>query len=214
MNFNRIHLISLFFIFSLLSFLFINFSYAQFGEVAGQLNFNASIGGSASLPFTLINGGSQPLKFKIILPTLNTIPNSTTPTFSISQMNGTIPAGGQLTLNVTVYMPSNKNKPGMHWSGILQAIELSNNTLSGSGAILQQGVAKIVGVTALKPVGLPILYLLLIILVIIILIVVFYFVIKKVKKPRFKNKIKLLNNKDKNNLNPNKKSRSKIKKRY
>ncbi len=210
MNFNRIHLISLFFIFSLLSFLFINLNYAQFGEVAGQLNFNASIGGSASLPFTLINGGSKPLSFKIILPTLNTIPNSTTPTFSISQMNGTIPSGGQLTLNVTVYMPSNKNKPGMHWSGILQAIELSNNTISGSGAILQQGVAKIVGVTALKPVGLSILYIVLIILAIIIILgLLYYFVIKKVKKPKFQSKIK--QSKRKRTLNSNKKSRSKIK---
>ena len=214
MNFNRIHLISLFFIFSLLSFLFINISYAQFGEVAGQLNFNASIGGSASLPFTLINGGSQPLNFKIILPTLNTIPNSTTPTFSISQMNGTIPAGGQLTLNVTVFMPSNKNKPGMHWSGILQAIELSNTTISGSGAILQQGVAKIVGVTALKPVGLPILYIILIVLAIIILIIIIYFVIKKAKKLKFGNKLKVYNNKKKNGLKykvSNKKSRSRNK---
>ena len=213
MYFNRIYLISFFLIFS---FLFINVGYAQFGEVAGQLNFNASIGGTASLPFTLINGGSQPLNFKIVLPTLNTIPNSTTPTFSISQMNGTIPAGGQLTLNVTVYMPSNKNKPGMHWSGILQAIELSNNTISGSGAILQQGVAKIVGVTALKPIGLPILYIILIVLGIIILVVILYFIIKKIKKPKFGNKIKLLNNKEKRtltsrSLSSKKKSRSRNK---
>ncbi len=211
MNFNRIHLISFFLIFS---FLFINLNYAQFGEVAGQLNFNASIGGSASLPFTLINGGAQSLNFKIILPTLNTIPNSTTPTFSISQMNGTIPPGGQLTLNVTVFMPSNKNKPGMHWSGILQAIELSNTTISGSGAILQQGVAKIVGVTALKPIGLPILYQILIVLAIIILIIILYLVIKKVKKPKFGNKLKTYNNKRKRSFKSkvsNKKLRSRNK---
>ena len=109
MYFNRIYLISFFLIFS---FLFINIGYAQFGEVAGQLNFNASIGGTASLPFTLINGGSQPLNFKIVLPTLNTIPNSTTPTssYNTNVLVTDTDNGGQLTLNVTVYMPSNKNK--------------------------------------------------------------------------------------------------------
>ena len=113
-------------------------------------------------------------------------------------------------------MPSNKNKPGMHWSGILQAIEISNNTISGSGAILQQGVAKIVGVTALKPVGLPILYIILIVIGIIIVVVILYFIIKKVKKPKFGNKIKLSTKKGKRTLNSrspssNKKLRSRIK---
>jgi hypothetical protein len=162
------------------SFIFYNVAYAQLGEVAGPLNFNVSVGSSASLQYTLINGGSQPIHYQIVLPSLNIVPNSTAPTFTVSQMNGTISPQSQLVINVTAYMPSN-DKPGMHWGGILQAVEVSNITISGSGAVIHQGVAKLVGVTAAQPKGIPLLYIVLAIVVLIIIIVLVYYFMRRRK---------------------------------
>jgi hypothetical protein len=123
-------------------------SYAQIGEVAGPLNFNVSIGSRQSLTLTIINGGSDTLAFEAT-PTITTsIPNSTAPRVSMMPQNGTIPAHSELGLNVTVYMPGGKNKAGMVWDGYVSTVEMSNDTLIGSGANVRSGALKIMTITA------------------------------------------------------------------
>ncbi len=143
------------------SFLFLSVSLAeaQLGEVAGQPFFNVSIGSSKSLTVTIINEGSSPLPFKIILPTLNTIANTTQPVVTASPMGGAIPAQGSMKINVTVQMPSDKRNMGHTWTGILQIVEVNNATSSGGmGAVIVAGVAKIVTIYASKPVFNPLPY--------------------------------------------------------
>lgn len=127
-------------------------SYAQIGEVAGPLNFNVSIGSRESLTFTIINGGSDTLVY-MATPTITTsIPNATTPQVIITPMNGTIPPHTQLPLNVTVYMPAGKNKPGMTWNGYISAVAVTNTTIV-NGATIQAGALKIMTITAAEPKG-------------------------------------------------------------
>jgi len=138
------------------SFLLLSVSgllYAQLGEVAGQPFFNVSIGSSKSLTVTIINEGSSPLPFKVILPTLNTIVNTTQPIVTANPMDGAIPAGSSMAINVTVQMPYDKRNVGHTWTGILQVIEVSNATSGGGmGAVIIAGVAKIVTIYASEPV--------------------------------------------------------------
>ena len=130
-------------------------AYAQFGEIAGQLHTNVSIGSSNSVSFTLVNGGSTPIRFQIITPPQfqSATPNTMAPTVTANPMNGTITPGSEFTVNVTVYVPSSKNNtPGTQWTGIIQAVVVSNSSsLSGSGANIQEGVAKIITITAQAP---------------------------------------------------------------
>ena len=123
-------------------------SYAQIGEVAGPLNFNVSIGSRQSLTLTIVNGGSGgPISY-MATPTITTvIPNSTAPTVTVKPMNGTIAPRSMVHLNVTVYMPSGKNKPGMMWSGYVSTVELSNTSVV-NGANIQAGALKIMTITA------------------------------------------------------------------
>lgn len=125
-------------------------SYAQIGEVAGALVLNVSLGGSNSTTLTILNSGAQPIPFNVTLPTLSTIPNRTTPRVTVRPMEGEIPAHSQLVLNVTAYMPSAKNKPGLSWSGIIQVVQTSNSTQKGV-AIIQGGVAKIITINSIAP---------------------------------------------------------------
>jgi len=144
------------------SFLLLSVSgmlYAQLGEVAGQPFFNVSIGSSKSLTVTIINEGSSPLPFKVILPTLNTIVNTTQPIVTANPMSGVIPAGSSMAINVTVQMPYDKRNVGHTWTGILQVVEMSNTTSSGGmGAVIIAGVAKIITIYASEPVFNPIPY--------------------------------------------------------
>ena len=122
-------------------------SYAQIGEVAGPLNFNVSIGSRQSLTLTIVNGGSVPLSY-MATPTVTTIlPNSTTPQVTVTPVNGSIPARSMARLNVTVYMPGGRNKPGMVWGGYVSTVELSNSSVA-SGANIQAGALKIMTITA------------------------------------------------------------------
>ncbi len=142
--------------FVILALLFAQPAYAQFGEVAGQPHANVSIGSSNSVSFTLVNGGSTPIDFQIIAPasfqssTANTIP----PVVTVTPMNGTIAPGAEFTINVMVSVPSGKNNtPGTQWVGVIQAVVVSNSSgLNGaSGANIQEGVAKVLTVTAIAP---------------------------------------------------------------
>jgi len=99
----------------LLSFI-LSTAYAQLGEQAGPLVFNVTLGGSQTLNYSILNGGSYPINFTVILPMLNTIPNNETPIVKVYPMNGTLAPHSQQTMHVTVFMPA-KDKPGLTWNG-------------------------------------------------------------------------------------------------
>ncbi len=131
-------------------------AYAQFGEVAGQLFTNVSVGSTNTVTFTLVNSGATPIRFEIVPPPTfrSSTSNSVPPTVTASPMNGTMAPSTEFRINVTVYVPNAKNNtPGTQWIGVIQAIVLSNSssTLSGSGANIQEGVAKIITITAQAP---------------------------------------------------------------
>ncbi|MGC8479657.1 MAG: hypothetical protein ACP5M9_03245 [Candidatus Micrarchaeia archaeon] len=165
------------------TFLLFNLSYAQLGEVAGQPHFNVSLGSSQTLKVTLINEGITPTSFKVILPTLNQIVNTTTPTISAYPMNGTIAPNSDFSVNVTVYMPYNKNKPGLTWDGVLQFIEVQNTTTSsGVGAQVVAGIAKILTITAAPPKSDIFGLILPLIIILIIIMMAIYYILKSKKK--------------------------------
>ncbi len=157
-------------------------AYAQLGEVAGQLTMNVSIGSSNSLPFTLVNGGTAPIDFRIVLPTMSSSSSNAVPAVVVRPMNGTIPPGSEMVLNVTVSLPSSQGiKPGTSWTGILQAVVAGNGSvIEGSGASIQEGVAKIVTVTAMQPGTSYVLYGIAVAVVAALAAAVLY-----IKKPRF-----------------------------
>jgi len=121
----------------LLSFIF-STSYAQLGEQAGALIFNVTLGGSQTLNYSILNGGSSPINFTVILPTLNTIPNNETPIVKVYPMNGTLAPHSQQTMHVTVFMPA-KDKPGLTWSGGYSAGTTGIVVVEGSPSIANSG---------------------------------------------------------------------------
>ena len=137
---------------SIFSFLliFTSISAAQLGEVAGQPHFNVSIGSSNSIIITVVNQAGYPLPVKVLLPNLlSKTANTVTPVVTAVPMEGNVPSGGDLHINVTVYMPGGTNMPGDTWTGIMQVVTVSNSSSgSGGGAQILEGVAKIVTVTA------------------------------------------------------------------
>jgi hypothetical protein len=130
-------------------------TYAQFGEIAGQLHTNVSVGSSNSVTFTLVNDGSTPIRFEILTPPQfqSATPNTVVPVVTASPMNGTIAPSSEFSINITVYVPAAKNNtPGTRWTGIIQAVVVSNSSgLISSGANIQEGVAKIITITAQSP---------------------------------------------------------------
>ncbi len=146
---------------SVLLLLFLSFSLLDLGvangqleEVAGPLNFVVNMSGSETLHLVIANGGATPIYFNATPPVLKAIPNTTTPTVTISPLTGVLQPHEQLPLNVTVYMPSAKNKPGLSWSGIISVVQVTNQTNPG-GAVIQTGVAKIISIASASPVPLP-----------------------------------------------------------
>ncbi len=102
--------VSYFLLFIALSLL-ININYAQLGEVAGQLNFNVNLSSSQTQQMIIINSGKTNLQYEVFAPTLQMIANTTTPTITVSPINGTLRPYEQQTINITVYMPGG-DKPG------------------------------------------------------------------------------------------------------
>ena len=122
-------------------------AYAQIGEVAGPLNFNVSIGSRQSLVLTIVNGGSAPISYQATPMITTVIPNSTTPRITVNPSNGSIAGRSIVHLNVTVYMPGGKNRPGMVWNGYISTVEMSNSSVT-NGANIQAGALKIFSITA------------------------------------------------------------------
>ena len=162
-------------------FLFVFFTAtasAQLGEVAGQPTIVVPAGSTSSANVILVNAGSTPINFRVVLPSLKPIVNETTPVVTSVPMNGTIAPHSQLNVTIKVSIAS-KDKPGLSWVGVWQAVEVTNNTASGpTSAILTAGVAKIVTIDSAKPLPFPLLYVAIIVLVIIIVIgIAAYFLI-------------------------------------
>lgn len=121
--------------------------HAQIGEVAGFVYINASVGGSSSGPWTIINPTNQSFVYKIILPQLTGgAANQTLPNVTVTPSNGTLGAHTQLVLNVTAYVPSN-DKVGLTWTGFVEALVAPG--ASASGATLQVGTAKRIFITSI-----------------------------------------------------------------
>jgi len=142
----------------LFSFILSN-AYAQLGEQAGPLVFNVTLGSSQTLNYSILNGGSSPINFTVILPILNTIPNNETPIVKVYPMNGTLAPHSQQTMHVTVFMPA-KDKPGLTWSGGYSAgtsgivvVEGSPSIASGGGmgAVVYAAVIKGLIIKSAKP---------------------------------------------------------------
>lgn len=124
----------------------VSLSGAQIGEFAGHVRFNISIGSTETLPMTIFDAGNQSINFQVQLPHLSLVRNATAPVVTVSPMNGTLRPGYSQVLNITVYLPYKNNTPGMAWSGIVSAFEVTSN--SGGGASVSTGVGKIITIVA------------------------------------------------------------------
>ena len=134
-------------------------SSAQLGEQAGQPNLNVSLGSTVTFNYSVLNSGSSPINFTVILPVLNTIPHNTTPTVTVTPMGGVLQPHSQQVVSIKVYMPSG-DKVGLTWQGVLQVVEGSYSTSSsgGASAVITAGVAKILTIHSTVPKGLPIVF--------------------------------------------------------
>ena len=156
----------------LLSLSFTALSYAQLGEQAGQPTMNVSVGSSATFNYSILNGGSTPINFTVILPTLNTIPHNATPTVTVTPMNGTLAPHSNMAVSIKVDVPGS-DKPGLEWQGIVQVVEAAPTkiTSSGEGAVITAGVAKILTIYSAAPKPIPLIYYIVAIVVVVIVIV-------------------------------------------
>ncbi|MCL4373958.1 MAG: hypothetical protein M1360_04830 [Candidatus Marsarchaeota archaeon] len=165
----------------LLLFSFSFVSYAQLGEQAGQPFFNVSLGSSQTFNYTILNSGSAPIGYQVVLPTLNTIPHNATPTVIVTPMNGTLAPNSQQRISVTVFMPGS-DKPYLKWQGVLQVVETAtvSNATSGMGATLRAGVAKIVTIESAPSKPLPLIdYVLIIVVVLVVIIIIAYLLVAR-----------------------------------
>jgi len=124
-------------------------SAAQMGQFGGGLILNVTLGGSNSTTLTIFNSGDAPLNYRIVSPVMSTIVNETTPTITISPMNGTLAPHTQLAIKVNASV-SAKDKPGLAWQGLIQTIGVTNATANG-GAQIQAGLGKVIFVYSVEP---------------------------------------------------------------
>jgi hypothetical protein len=126
-------------------------AHAQLGEVAGEPTFYVNISGTYSYNYTFINQGSTPIPFKVIITNFRTTAkNATEPIVTASPMSGTIPPNSQIKVRTNVYLPAKNNTPGMRWQGVLEVVVNSTSSSTG-GAVIDEGVAKIVTIVATAP---------------------------------------------------------------
>ena len=126
-------------------------AHAQLGEVAGEPTFYVNISGTYSYNYTFINEGAAPIPFKTIITNFKTTAkNATEPTVTAYPMSGTIPPNSQIKVRVNVYLPAKNNTPGMKWQGVLEVVVNSTSSSTG-GAVIDEGVAKIVTIVATAP---------------------------------------------------------------
>jgi hypothetical protein len=132
-------------------FIFSSVSVAQLGEVAGEPTFYVNISGSYSYNYTFINQGSSPIPFKTIITSFKTsAKNATSPIVTAVPASGTIPPNSQIHMRVNVYLPAKNNTAGMKWQGVLEVVVNSTPNTTG-GAVINEGVAKVVTIVATAP---------------------------------------------------------------
>ncbi|MEM0149763.1 MAG: hypothetical protein QXW10_02615 [Candidatus Micrarchaeaceae archaeon] len=158
-------------IFALLSISFALLPYAQLGEQAGEPVMNVSVGSSSFFNYSVLNSGSTPINFTVIISPLNTIPHNATPTVTVTPMNGTLAPHSSAVVSIKVSMPSS-DKPGLEWQGIVQVVEASPTSTihTGEGAVITAGIAKILTIYSAKAKPLPLIYYVVIIVVVVIVI--------------------------------------------
>ncbi len=163
-------------------------TFAQLGEEAGQPFLNVSVGGSATFNYSILNSGSAPIPFTVVLPTLNTIPNNATPTIKVTPMNGTLAPHSSQVISITAYVPYG-DKPHLKWQGVLSVIESApvSNVTNGAGAVVMAGVAKIVTIESEPPKSSPLLYYIAAFIVLVVVIVVAYLALFGRNKSRKEN---------------------------
>ncbi len=93
------------------------------------------------------NSGNTSIGFRMEQPSVQQQDNQTTPTITITPEYGTIAPYSTFPVNVTVSMPLNNTPGAVTWTVIISAVEASNASNPG-GAVLQEGVAKIVSIQA------------------------------------------------------------------
>ena len=153
-----------------------------FGEFSGDLIYALKSGASHTEYWTLVNKFNYPVSFYIVPPAFNSTP--TPPNLTFSVMNGTIPAGANLTISViatspswTSYIFASKNST---WSGYATAYAKSASNAT-SGASIALGTAKLITITVEPPNVLPTIIAAIIIIVIII-VAGFYMYARRRKK--------------------------------
>ncbi len=160
-------------------------AYAQLGEQAGQPFFNISVGSSSTFNYSILNSGSAPIGYSVVLPTLNTIPNNATPTVAVTPMNGTLAPDSQQVISIRASIPSS-DKPYLKWQGVLSIVETAPvaNVTGGAGAIIREGVAKIVTIESAPPKGVPLIYYVIVVFAIVIVAVAATYAMIARKKSR------------------------------
>jgi hypothetical protein len=120
-----------------------------------------------------------------VLPTLNTIPHNVTPIIAVTPMNGTLAPNSQQVISIRASIPSG-DKPYLKWQGVLSVVEIAPaaNITGGAGAVIREGVAKIVTIESAPPKGIPLIYYLIASLVIVIVAVVAAYAMLLKKKSR------------------------------
>lgn len=134
------------------------FASGQFGESAGALVFNVSLGGQQSLNYTVYNEGSTPIGFAIVFQGFNPIANTTMPTVIITPMNGTIAPHQSAKITAQVEMPSDQRDLKARWDGLIQAVEQQYNVSGQGGATIYAGLGKEIVITAQQAKGINIIY--------------------------------------------------------
>ncbi len=136
------------------SLIFTPLATAQLGEIAGQLNFQVQIGHNETIQLHLLNEGNSSIGVQVTAQNVQFSSNKTTqanqitPTVHVYPENLTVPAYGTSAVNVTVSMPLSNRPNWASWETILSAQETSNATNPG-GAVILQGVAKLVAISAI-----------------------------------------------------------------
>jgi len=159
-------------------------TYAQLGEEAGPLIFNITPGGSQTLNYSILNAGSSPINFTVLLPMLSRIPNNETPIIKVYPMNGTLAPRSQQVMHITVFMPA-KDKPGLTWSGGyspetsgIMVVENAPSVTNGEGigAVVYAAVIKGLIITSATPsINILLIVIILLLIAIIICIIVYYY---------------------------------------
>lgn len=155
-------------IFLIISLSIITLSSAQLGEQSGQPTMYVNVSSSSTFSYYVLNGGSSPISFRVVPPSLNSIPNNETPIVTITPMNGTIMPDSERLITINVSVPSS-DKPGLKWYGVVQVVEANpiNVTASGEGAVITAGVAKLLTIYSTVPKPTQPYYIIIVIVVII-----------------------------------------------